>query len=263
MKKRNLALAMALASCSTMALADGWSFVDTSINYLDWTSKTETRTNKGPFGQKKDFVFLELEGGKGGDWGDLYGFIDLENPTNNSNNVSDNRADRRNVFKGVARYNLTKVGDLPVMLYAHVYDFRDNGFYDQNRVLGLSTNLSFGKLWVHPFIGAHQELKAGVGAKMNGGMAGFVAGYNFEAFGQSFMLSQWHEMEFSRKQEFLGMADEGAFVNDRKTGQNGAVSLWWNVNKSVTTGLTYRYANNKLGVAGYEDALIYTLKYNF
>lgn len=263
MSKRNLVLALAMASCSGAALAGDWSFLDTSINYLDWTSKTEDRTNKGPFGQKKDFTFLEIEGGRGGDWGDLYGFLDLENPTNNANNVADPRADRRTAAKVVGRYNLTKVGDVPVMLYGHVYDFRDNGFFDQNRVLGLSTNLSFGKLWVHPFIGAHQELKAGVGAQMNGGMGGFVLGYNFEAFGQSMMISQWHETEFGRKQEFLGMANEGAFVNDRKTGQNGAVSLWWNVNKQLTTGLTYRYASNKLGVAGYEDALIYTLKYNF
>jgi hypothetical protein len=263
MKKRNLVLALALAGSSATALADGWSFANVSVNFLDWTSKTETRTNRGPFGQKKDFVYLELEGGRGGDWGDVYGFLDLENPTKNSNNTSDPRANRRTAAKVALRYTLAKAGELPIMAYAHVYDFRDNGFYDQNRVLGVSTNLTFGKLWVHPFIGAHQELKAGVGAKMNGGMAGYVAGYSFDALGQSFSVTQWHETEFGRKAEYRVMADEGAVVVAGKTGQNGAVSLWWNVNKQLTTGLSYRYADNKLGVAGYEDALIYTLKYNF
>jgi hypothetical protein len=263
MRSRNLALAITLAGCSAAASAEGWSFFNVSANYLNWTAKTETRTNKGPFGHKKDFVYLELEGGRGGDWGDVYGFLDLENPTHDANHESDARANRRTAAKVVGRYTVTTAGELPLMAYAHVYDFRDHGFFDQNRVLGVSTNLAFGGLWVHPFIGLHQELKAGVGAKMNGGMAGYVAGYSFEALGQSFSLTQWHETEFARKTEFIALANEGTVSADRRTGQNGAISLWWNATKQITTGLTYRYANNKLGVAGYQDAWIYTLKYNF
>ncbi|MFC5473613.1 outer membrane protein OmpK [Paraherbaspirillum soli] len=263
MKTRNLFLALSLASCSTLALADDWSFVDANINRLEWSSPTINRTNKGPFGQKRSFTYLELEGGRGGDWGDLYGFLDLENPLKKENNTDDNRMDRRTAAKAVARFKLTDLGGLPVMLYSHVYDFRDNGFYDQNRVLGLGTNLTFGKLWIHPFLGVHQELKAGVGAQFNGGMGGYTLGYNFDAFGQSFTLSQWHETEFGRKSQYLQMAEAGNVVTAGKTAQNGAVSLWWNVNKQVTTGVSYRYAHNKLGVSGYENAMIYTLKYNF
>lgn len=260
-QKRLFALAALI--CATQAHADGWSFADASVNYLAWSKSTLDRTNKGPFGNKKDFTYLELEGGKGGEWGDVYGFFDVENPTNNVNNASDNRADRRYASKVVLRYNLAKVGDTPVQLYAHVYDFRDNGFYDQNRVLGLGTSLSSGNFWIKPFLGVHQELKSGVGAELNGGMGGWVLGYSFQAFGQPLMLTQWHETEFGRKDKYLGMADGGNVVTAGKTAQNGAVSLWWTPTKQFTTGVSYRYANNKLGVAGYESGLIYSMKYNF
>ncbi|UGA39833.1 hypothetical protein JOS77_10770 [Chromobacterium haemolyticum] len=52
-------------------------------------------------------------------------------------------------------------------------------------------------------------------------------------------------------------------VSERRTGQNGAIGLWWTPVKSMTAGLQYRYAVNKLGVAGNENAIIYSLKYNF
>ncbi len=243
--------------------SEEWSFVNTSANYLDWSASTITRTNKGPFAQKKSFFYMEMEGGKGGDWGDLYGFVDIENPLNHANHFSDPRMNRRVASKGVARFKLTEVGDFPIMLYAHLYDFRDNHFFDQNRVLGLGTNLSCGKLWIHPFIGAHQEFKSMLGAHMNGGMAGYVLGYDFHAFGQAFTLSQWHETEFARQESYLHMADEGAVVNANSLGHNGALSLWWQLQPSISTGMSYRYALNKLGSAGFQSALIYTIKYHF
>jgi hypothetical protein len=256
-------LALAALVCAAQAQADGWSFANVSVNYLAWSQNTLDRTNKGPFGNKKDFAYLELEGGKGGDWGDVYGFFDLENATHASEHKADTRADRRTAAKVVGRYNLAKVGDTPVQLYAHVYDFRDNGFYDQNRVLGLGTALSRGNFWIKPFLGVHQELKSNIGAEVNGGMGGWVLGYNFQAFGQPLMLTQWHETEFGRKDKYLTMADGGKVVTANSTAQNGAVSLWWTPTKRLTAGVSYRYALNKLGVAGYESGLIYTMKYNF
>ena len=263
MKKRNLFLALLLTSCARFAMADDWAFANTSINYLAWSNSTINRTNKGPFGQKSTFSYLELEAGKGGEWGDLYGFFDIENPFRQKNNTDDHRMNRRTAAKAVARFKLTDISSLPVMLYGHIYDFRDNDFYDQNRVLGLGTNLTFGKLWVHPFLGVHQEFKAGVGTQFNGGMGGYVLGYDFDAFGQSFSLSQWHETEFGRKAQYLQMAKVSHVVTAGKTAYNGAVSLWWLANKQITTGVSYRYAYNKLGVSGYEDGLIWTLRYNF
>ena len=252
--------AIVLAGCASLAHAD-YSFSNVSVNWLDWSDGTEARTGTGPFGAKSDFGSLEAEGGMGGAWGELYGFVDIENPDQNTHeNGGDNR---RYATKVVARANVATVAKLPVQAYAHVYDFRDGDFFSQNRVLGLGTSLSAGDLWVKPFIGAHQQLDKGIGAHRNGMMAGWVLGFPFKLAGQSMMVTQWHEIEFARENRYLGMAKNGAVVTARKTANNGAVSLWWNATKSVTAGLTYRYADQKLGSASYQNALISSLKVNF
>nr|WP_315427860.1 outer membrane protein OmpK [uncultured Albidiferax sp.] len=256
----------ALAAVAALAPAahadDNWSFKNVGVNYLDWTDRTLDNTGKGPFGQKKSFTYLELEGGMGGKWGDVYGFFDLENPSKSSNN-SDSAMDRRYAMKGVAHINMTQVGGMPVQLYGHIYNFMDNGFRDQNNVLGLSTAYFNGGFWIKPFFGAHYETKTDLGTQYNGTMGGWVFGYSFKAMDQSFMVSSWHETEMGRKSGYLQMARDGGVVTANKTAQNGALSLWWNATPSITTGITYRYAKNKLGSATYQDALIYTAKYNF
>ncbi|BEV71808.1 MULTISPECIES: outer membrane protein OmpK [unclassified Paludibacterium] len=269
MKTLKIALALAMAGGMAAAHAD-YTFGDVSINQLNWSESTLDKTQAAPFGAKRNFQYLEVEGGAGRSWGDVYGFFDLENW--NRHDPQMKSGDQRYTFKVIGRFNLTEVAGLPIKLYTHVYDTRDsdtdpasrggNQFFDQNRVLGLSTDLNFGKLWVHPFFGRHQELKAGVGAHMNGYMAGYVAGYDFDLFGQSFALTQWHETEFARSDYFTTLAQPGS-TPSKRTGQNGAVSLWWNATKHLTAGLQYRYAVNKLGTAGNEYAWIYTAKYNF
>lgn len=252
--------ALIMAGCASLAHAD-YSFSNISANWLDWSKGTEDRTGKGPFGNKADFGYLEAEGGMGGNWGELYGFVDIENPDKSTHEAAGQN--RRYASKIVARANVAKIGDLPVQIYGHVYDFRDADFFDQNRVLGVGTSLSAGQLWVKPFIGAHQELKSDIGAHRNGMMAGWVLGYPFQLAGQSMMVTQWHEIEFAREDRFLAMGKDGNVVNGRKTAHNGAVSLWWNATKSVTGGLTYRYADQKLGSATFQNGLISTVKYNF
>ena len=49
---------------------------DVNVNYLDWTDGTVRRGG----GAYDDFWYLELEGGAGWDWGELYFFTDWENP---------------------------------------------------------------------------------------------------------------------------------------------------------------------------------------
>lgn len=261
MKTRNLLLALALVGGCTLAQAGDYSFGNVSFNQLNWSPSTLDRTQAGPFGAKRNFQYLEAEGGIGRSWGDVYGFFDLENWNRNDKEMP--AGDRRYTTKVVARFNLAEVGGVPVKLYTHVYDTRGNDFFDQNRVVGLGTDLSFGKVWFKPFLGFHQELKSqGVGANMNGYMAGYVAGFDFTAFGQPFSVTQWHETEFDRAKEYTTLANPTG-TTQRRTGQNGAIGLWWTPVKSMTAGLQYRYAVNKLGVAGNENAVIYSLKYNF
>ncbi|WP_293759558.1 outer membrane protein OmpK [uncultured Aquitalea sp.] len=249
MKARNLLLALSMMGSAAFAHADNWSWGDVSANYLDWSSRTTGQSGK------KDFAYLELEGGMGGQWGELYGFFDLENPGKSGNGQEGH--DQRYTTKAIARFNMTRIGDVPVQLYAHVYDTRGNEFFTQNRVLGLGTDLKFGNLTIKPFIGAHNELDAfGVNSGFNGWMAGYVLLYPFSAFGQSFLVSQWHETEFARKDKFTPNYNS-------HTGQNGAIALWWNVSKHFTTGVQYRYADQKLGTSVYQNAMIYSAKYNF
>ncbi|WP_371188053.1 outer membrane protein OmpK [Thalassotalea maritima] len=267
MRKLALVLAAGAAMSAVPAQAEYlYGFGSFSVNYLDWTAKTEDRTNLEGFGgAKEDFLFLEVEGGAGFSWGDVYGFIDLENPANVSSKGSDyeekgGTGGFRIAAKGSVAVNM---GESNWNYYGHVYSFTEasGGFYDQNVVLGVSYDLftDFG-LWVKPFVGAHIENQTFAGSGFNGYMAGWVLGYDFMVGDQKFAVTQWHETEFGRKDQFRSNGTEHTL---NSVGQNGAVSLWWHATPKVTLGAQYRYADHKLGTAAYHDAVILTAKYNF
>ncbi|OWY41060.1 hypothetical protein CEK28_01975 [Xenophilus sp. AP218F] len=254
MKIRKSLLAASLLAATTLAHAGDYSFANVSANWLDWSNRTTDQAHK------RDFGYLEAEGGMGGNWGELYGFFDIENP-GKSNNGTDGK-DRRFTTKVVARYNMTKIGDVPVQLYGHVYDTRGNGFggfdtfFTQNRVLGLGTDFTIGGVTIKPFFGVHNELDSNsTGSGFNGYMTGYVLLYPFQAFGQNLMISQWHETELDRQDKFTKNYKS-------RVGQNGALALWWTPTKAITTGLQYRYADQKLGSSAYQNAVIYSIKYN-
>lgn len=237
-----------------------WSFANASLNYLDWSAGTEARTTDNA--AKGDFFYLELEGGVGFDWGEFYGFADLENPGNSRfDEASGGQDNRRTAAKLTSHLYL---GDSPFSLYAHVYDFRDPGFNsrEQDQVLGLGYRHTFASgLWIKPFLGAARVQSSGH-TGMNGYMAGWVAGYDFQAFDQDFSLTQWHEQTFDRDDAYLTQNYVGEAAGP--VGTNGAVSLWWHPHERLTAGVQYRYANNKLGTPNaYQNAMIYTLKFNF
>ncbi|PSW19626.1 hypothetical protein C9I98_12000 [Photobacterium sanctipauli] len=218
-----------------------YGFGNVSVNYLDWSNGTENRSGK------EDFLYLELEGGAGFTWGELYGFFDLEN-------VQDGAGETRAASKGSIA---VKTGLDELRVYAQTYSTENGGWHVRNNVLGLSYNMSGDGWFFNPFVGFHHTNTAGF-VGMNGGMAGWVAGYNFNAFGESFMVSNWHETEFARKDGYVAASGE----SDDLTA-NGAIALWWNATDTITTGVQYRYAENKLGQSGYDNAVIYTVKYNF
>jgi len=253
--------ATTVAAMSAPAAAEQfYGFTDVSVNYLDWSNGTESRSrDEAPFGVvgiKSDFVYVELEAGAGYDWGDVYGFIDFENPTKGDfGKYKDASKAFRIAAKGSVALN---VGDTKFNYYGQIYSLSDSsGFYEQNVVLGVSYDLStdFG-LWVKPFVGAHYVHNSAIGAGFNGGMAGWVAGYNFKLAGQDLMITNWNEIEFSRAEEYQG-------ANGGSKGLNGAVALWWNLTPKFTAGVQYRYAHNKLGTAAYQNAAIFSAKYNF
>ena len=237
-----------------------WSFGNVSLNYLDWSSGTERRTADNA--AKSDFFFIELEGGVGFEWGEFYGFADLENPTNDQFDEGSGGQDNLRTAAKVTSH--IYLGDSPFSVYAHVYDFRDYGYNsrEQDQILGAGYRHTFGNgLWVKPFLGAARVQSDGY-TGMNGYMAGWVAGYDFTAFDQAFSVTNWHEQTFDRDDDYL----EQNFVGDRAgvVGTNGALSLWWHPSDLITTGVQYRYANNKLGTPNdYQNAMIYSIKLNF
>ncbi|MBV7314929.1 ion channel protein Tsx [Shewanella sp. NIFS-20-20] len=254
---------LALAAATTAALSAGsvqaeqfYGFSNVSVNYLDWSDGTTERTG----GYKEDFVYLEVEGGAGYDWGDVYGFVDFENPTKGEWRKADETVkEKAEAFRIAAKGSVAiNMGDSNFNYYGQLYSLSDSsGFYEQNVTLGVSYdyNTDFG-LWVKPFIGAHYVHNNFIGAGFNGYMGGWVLGYNFELAGQSMMITNWNEIEFDRADEYKG-------ANGNGTGLNGAVALWWTPTPKFTAGVQYRYADHKLGAATYQNAVIFSAKYNF
>lgn len=254
----------ALLAVSPFALADAlsptWSFANVSINYLDWSDGTEQRTATNA--AKGDFMYLELEGGAGFSWGEIYGFFDVENPQHDEFDAASGGRDNRRTAAKVTSH--VYLGESPFSLYAHVYDFRDDGFQtrEQDQILGLGYRHTFDSgLWIKPFIGPARVQSSGY-TGMNGYMAGWVAGYDFQAFDERFSLTNWHEQTFARDDAYLRQN----YVGDKadSTGTNGAIALWWQATPALTAGVQYRYSHNKLGSPGeYQNAMIYTVKFNF
>jgi hypothetical protein len=235
-----------------------WSFANVSLNYLDWSQGTEERTASNA--SKGDFFFLELEGGAGYKWGEFYGFVDLENP-DSDRSEHDGRDNRRSAAKVTSHLYL---GDSPFSLYLHVYDFRDYGFdvREQDQIIGLGYRRTFANgLWLKSFLGA-AHVNSNSYSGQNGYMLGWVAGYDFTLLEQKLSVTNWHEQTFKRDRGYI----EDNYVNGSagELGTNGAVSLWWLPVPAITAGVQYRYAHNKLGTPdAYQNAMIYTLKYNF
>ncbi|PJX15318.1 ion channel protein Tsx [Halomonas sp. 141] len=255
-----LAAAPAVANdAASGPMTPHWSFANVSLNYLDWSNGTEARTASNA--AKSDFTFVEIEGGVGFSWGEFYGFFDFENPTNDQfDEASGGKDNFRTAGKVTSHIYL---GDSPLSLYAHVYDFRDYGFNarEQDQILGLGYRTTFANgLWFKPFIGAARVQSDGY-TGMNGYMAGWVAGYDFTALDQNFSVTNWHEQTFGRDSDYLSQN----FVNGTagSVGTNGALSLWWHPSDLITTGVQYRYSENKLGTPdAYQNAMIYSVKLN-
>lgn len=247
--KNLLSLLLLLTLLPSFAAAEQkYGFANASINYLNWSQTSEKSSDYS----KSDFYYFELEGGAGYDWGDVYGFFDLENAFKDSQDFPNNR---RTAAKGAIAYKIMKSN---LNLYAQVYDFSEDGFSEQNRVYGVRYDIAtdFG-LWFKPFIGLHDVTQTYFSG-LNGFMGGWTFGYDFKIKGERFSIVNWHEMEFMRRDAY---GKDGA--NGSNVGTNGAISFWYHVPLDITFGVQYRYAKHKLGSKAFLDGMITSVKYNF
>jgi hypothetical protein len=235
----------------TSSFTPNYTFIDTSVNYLNWNSSTEKKS------AQKDFVYLELEGGAGWDWGEFYAFLDIENPTHS---YYDTPADD-------LRISIKPIVDIYLANHfsLHIQDYylNSDSFYVSNLVLGFSYKYTsdYG-LWFTPFLGSHYQSSTYYSG-FNGYIGGWVFNYDFTFSEQNFTLFNWNEIEFLRDKEGYELEDGTAIGDGKSYGFNGALSLWWHYNQKLTTGLQYRYAKYKLGSDEYQSGVIYSLKYYY
>lgn len=228
-------------------------FANISLNYFDWSQRAENKSAHST--RKKDFAYFELEGGANFNWGELYGFFDVENPFHQRK--TELSRNQRYAVKTTGRFYL---GNSGFNLYGHLYGiwslpgYKYGGnFHEINTLYGFGYNFSRGNFWLKPFLALHyvdQSFYSG----HNGYVIGWVAGYSFQLWSQNFSITNWHEMEFNRAKRY---------GNGGKEGINGAIALWWTPFETLSAGIQYRYADNKLGDDFYHDGIIYTIKYNF
>jgi hypothetical protein len=239
---------------SGLFISPSYSWFDLNVNYLDWSGGTVRRTSH----TKKDFPYVEFEGGIGWEWGELYFFTDLENPGEgfDSSKAPD---DSRWVIKPILDIRIPGLPESIDGLKIHIQDYYlySDSFIVNNLVVGLAYKFSGENYLFKPFVGLHYMHDSFNSTCHDGYMGGWVANYDFSILDNRFSLSNWHEFEWDRKDGTY----EGGDGED--WGVNGAMALWWHMNDSVTAGLQYRYAYHKLGSESYQNGVIYTLKYNF
>ena len=225
-----------------------------SVNYTDWSNGTKERA-----AHQQDYAYLRLDGGAGFSWGELHGFADLRDAPNGIDTA-------KTSIRGSVAY---KTGLEELRLYAQLQSITSAGFTSQNEVVGVSYPFS-GKGWFfNPWIGLNRTMITAVDysddernisfSGMNGGMLGWATGYDFTIGEQNFSISNWHETDFGRSEDYVAISGE----TTEELSANGELTLSWNVTESVTTGVGYRYVYNKLGFTGNQNAMVTTLEYNF
>lgn len=228
-------------------------FVNLSVNYWDWSEGTRERSGK------KSFNYVGAEAGSSHEWGDVYGFLYLQNPGKGSWKEEQQDEHGADQFRIEAKATINvNIGESGWNLYGDIFNFSDSfGGYEQNLIAGVSYDFKADNgFWIRPFLGSHYVHNSGIGAGFNGVMTGWALGYTWFIEDQKITLFNWNEIELLR-------SDEYAAINGDKTGLNGAASLWYHYNEQLSFGLQYRYAKDKLGSNSYQDGFIYTTKFTF
>ncbi|MGF1740592.1 hypothetical protein L4C34_05845 [Vibrio profundum] len=248
MKNLNILLSALLVICLPSKAYSkylfGWANI--SINYLDWSKGTRDRVSF-----QENYLFPQVEGGANFDWGELYGFYQVQKINRSSETWATS-------YKPKLYYKLG-LGEL--RFYAQQFAKDQPNISTSNTVGGLAYRLGEEKWFLYPWIGPLHTTLNRFGNNytgFNGYVAGLTGTYTFSAYQQKFRLAAWHETEFLRKQEYLAVANE-----EDKGSLNGAMGLWWLTTEKFSLGIKYRYSYNKLGFVGNQNAIVYSIRYAF
>ncbi|WP_413113239.1 outer membrane protein OmpK [Thaumasiovibrio sp. DFM-14] len=204
---------------------------------------------------ESDFTqaLVGIEGGLNFEWGELFGFYDFENIDKASGEQGATMSLQSHVY----------LGDSNVSVFNKVYSSQSPAIKETNSFMGLGyTGIGGNGWWFTPWLAANytnvrNEFNSVTDFNgFNGATLGWSAGYVFELFGQSMLLSNWNEIEMFRD-DIYGSNNNG------NTGLNGGLNLGWDITQHVNATVMYRYYYNKLGADGYGDILIYRLAYKF
>ena len=228
-----------------------YGFLNTSINYLDWSHRVENEP------AREDFAYLEVEGGAFWEWGSVYAFVDLENPTRSWE--AQTPKEQRISSKGIVNLNVSSSG---WSVYIQDYHFESQTFYVNNLIGGLGYAYVNGGLFARGFLTAHYQRSTYYDGE-NGYMGGWFWRYDFEAWGKKWYAFQWHEVEFERSKEHYMLSDGTRIGDGASWGLNGDIALFFRATDALDLGMQYRYAYQKLGLSLYQNGMIYSLKYNF
>ncbi|MGF1684745.1 outer membrane protein OmpK [Photobacterium minamisatsumaniensis] len=245
--KRILKSAVLLGSLlSSAAMADtysGWGNIH--YDYQAWGHGV----TESDFSQS----LVGIEGGFNFEWGEVFGFYDFEGLDRDSGEQTATMSLQAHTY----------LGDSGLSLFTKVYSTQGKEIKETNNFLGFGyVGIGGDGWWFTPWLAGNYTTVYNEFAEttnsngFNGATLGWSAGYAFEAFGQSLLLSNWTEVEFLRN-------DDYAQNNNGESGINGGLNLGWNITDDINATLMYRYYYNKLGADGYGDILIYRLAYMF
>ena len=228
-----------------------YSFGNINLNYFDWSAQTQSASNRN------DLSYIGYEGGASWDKIELYGFLNIENPTDKYEGESKNKLQ----FSSLVDVDFKLKNNFK--LHIQNFSFQSESYYVNDLVLGFAYKIDtdFG-LWWRPFVGVHHTSDTYYHG-FNGYMGGWLLNYSFKIFQQRFSIFQWNEIEFLRDDKFYQDNNKQPKGDGASWGLNGALSFWIHLNDYFTVGTQYRYAKNKLGYRDYQEGIIYTIKYNF
>ncbi|GAA4872617.1 outer membrane protein OmpK [Ferrimonas pelagia] len=237
----------------TMALLISFSssaaMVATEVGIMDWGTKAEENFGK----MKSENSFVKFKGYNATDWGDVYGHVKLEDFED-----SDMISSEINLVGQIA------IGETGFNYYGQVFNKTKPRWSETNTTLGFS--------WLHDMYGwdiqlalaAHivnadyknfdRSFKGG----LNGGYQFTQIDRGFSIGGQDFKFTYWQEHFWGRDKNYLAISGD-----EKDFGFNGLVAIRWFLPANLSASIGYRYANNNLGIAGYHDAFMYSLQYNF